>query len=102
MSEMRATYIPCASGNNAQTDCLFQIHGSLIEVIGHPIMHFCPDEARQAAQTLWTMADSIEGRKAPRGDTEAVLSLIVAADEMVRDATREAAPVAHGDHGSDR
>jgi len=83
MSEDRPVYIPCASGNDAQTDCLFRIRGSLVEVMGHPAMQFCPQDARSAAQTLWAKADSIEGRKAPRSDSDAVLALIEAAGALV-------------------
>jgi len=66
MSEIPPTYIPCAADNNAQTDCRFRIVGSLIEVLGHELLHFAPYEARSAAQTLWAMADSIEGVKTPQ------------------------------------
>jgi hypothetical protein len=80
-------YIPCASGNNAQTDCLFRIAGSLIELLGYPTMHFAPYEARRAAQTLWTMADSIEGKKTPRIDSTAGEGLVNAAVAVLRDAS---------------
>lgn len=68
MSEVRPVYIPCASSNNAQTDCLFRITGSLIELLGYPSMQFAPNEARSAAKTLWAMADSIEGKKTPQSE----------------------------------
>lgn len=68
MSEIAPVYIPCAAGNNAQTDCRFRIAGSLIEVLSHELLHFAPHEARCAAQTLWAMADSIEGKKTPQSE----------------------------------
>ena len=46
MSESRPVYIPCASGNQLMTDCLVRTHGDLIEMIGHPEMHFTPADAR--------------------------------------------------------
>lgn len=44
MSKTRPVYIPCASGNNAQTDCLLTRHGDLVRLIGHPQMDFAPDD----------------------------------------------------------
>ena len=44
MSEDRPVYIPCASGNNAQTDCLLARRGDLILLLGHAQMEFTPDD----------------------------------------------------------
>lgn len=50
MSEARPVYIPCASGNNAQTDCLVTRHGALVRLMGHPSMDFT---AADAAHLSW-------------------------------------------------
>ena len=46
MSESRPVYIPCASGNQLMTDCLVRTHDSLVEILGHPTMHFAPANVR--------------------------------------------------------
>lgn len=60
MSETRPTYVACASGSQLMADCLVRRHGSLIELVGHPIMHFTPGDARRLALTLQGMADAID------------------------------------------
>jgi hypothetical protein len=35
-------FIPCASGNNAQTDALVKVTGSLVCILGHAEMQFTP------------------------------------------------------------
>lgn len=45
MSEPKTTYIDCANGQIAQTDCCVRVAGSLVEVLGHPLMHFTPEDA---------------------------------------------------------
>lgn len=45
MSEERPTFIDCANGQVAQTDCCVRVAGNLVEVLGHPLMHFTPEDA---------------------------------------------------------
>ena len=59
MSEDRPVYIPCASGNQLMTDFVMQTRGSLIEIVGHPIMQLTPQDALWAARMLKAMADAI-------------------------------------------
>ena len=87
MSETPPTYIPCAAGGQSQRECLFRITGSLVELLGHAGMQFAPTDARTAAQTLWAMADSIDGKKTPRIDSQTVEALIEAAQDAVDDMT---------------
>lgn len=56
MSETRPSYIPCASGNNAQTDCLILRHGDLVRLLGHPSMDFTPEDAARLATALLHIA----------------------------------------------
>lgn len=44
MSEERPIFIDCANGQVAQTDCCVRVVGSLVEVLGHPLMHFTPED----------------------------------------------------------
>lgn len=44
MSVNRPVYIPCASGNNPQTDCSVFQYGNLIRLLGHPQMDFTADD----------------------------------------------------------
>lgn len=44
MSEPQSVYIPCASGNSVQTDCLITLRGDLIMLLGHPAMQFTADD----------------------------------------------------------
>lgn len=89
MSEISPIYIPCAAGGQSQRECLLQITGSLIELLGHAGMQFTPADARSAAKALWAMADSIEGKKAPRIDSQAVEALVNAAWVVVLETYRE-------------
>lgn len=58
MSELiRPTYVPCASDNNAMTDCMVTIRGSLVYLIGHAEMIFCAGDARVLAQVLLNAAE---------------------------------------------
>lgn len=52
MSETTPLYVPCASGVNAQTDCLVIKHGDLIRLVGHSIMDFDPISARALIRTI--------------------------------------------------
>ena len=52
MSEDRALYIPCASGEQTQTDFLIQRRGDLVQILGHPDMLLTPKDALQAASAL--------------------------------------------------
>ena len=93
MSEDHPTYIPCASGNQAQTEFLIRRHGDLIETIGHPTTHLTPADARSAAKAYMALADAIEGKKPPEIDPEAVFDLIDAAHSLIANA----APFEEGD-----
>lgn len=61
MSESIFTYITCASGNNAFTDCLIRQHGDLIRLIGHPQMDFAPADARRLAKTILALLEESAG-----------------------------------------
>ena len=52
MSEDRALYIPCASGEQRQTDFLIQRRGDGVQILGHPDLLMTPKEALQAASAL--------------------------------------------------
>ena len=52
MSEDRAVYISCASGEQRQTDFLIQRRGDLVQILGHPDMLLTPKDALQAASAL--------------------------------------------------
>lgn len=56
MSESQPVYIPCASGEQMQTDFLIQRHGDLIQILGHPDMLMTPQDALQAATFLRKLA----------------------------------------------
>ena len=56
MSEDRAVYIPCASGEQTQTDFLIQRHGDLIQILGHPDRLMMPQDALPAATALKRVA----------------------------------------------
>ena len=56
MSEDRALYIPCASGEQTQTDFLIQRRGDLVQILGHPDMRLTPKDALQAASALKRVA----------------------------------------------
>ena len=56
MSEDRAVYIPCASGEQMQTDFLIQRHGDLVQILGHPDMLMTPKDALSAATALKRVA----------------------------------------------
>lgn len=59
MSELRPVYIHCASGTQTQTDCLVQRYGDLVQILGHPIMEFTPQDARNFAAQVQQVADAI-------------------------------------------
>lgn len=65
MSDIAPIYIPCAAGSNTQTDFLIRLsirsYGSLAEILGHPIMHLTPQDARKAAAALVAIADHADG-----------------------------------------
>jgi len=52
MSEDRPVYIPCASGNNAQTDCLIARRGDLVRLLGHAQIDFTPNDAARLGHAL--------------------------------------------------
>lgn len=59
MSELRPVYIHCASGTQAQTDCLVQRYGDLVQILGHPSMEFTPQDALDFAAQLERIAETI-------------------------------------------
>lgn len=60
MSESRPGYIPCASGNNAQTDVLVEKKGSLVRLLGHPSMDFTGRDAYALTQAVLAAIDPEE------------------------------------------
>jgi hypothetical protein len=56
MSEDRAIYIPCASGEQMQTDLLIQRRGDLVQILGHPDLLMTPKDALSAASALKRVA----------------------------------------------
>jgi hypothetical protein len=52
MSEVHPVYIRCASGSNSHTDCVVRRFGELTEILGHPLMHFAPDDAVRFATAI--------------------------------------------------
>ena len=52
MSEDRAIYIPCASGEQRQSDFLIQRRGEWVQILGHHDLLMSPKEALQAASAL--------------------------------------------------
>ena len=58
MSELHPTYIPCASENNAFTDCLLVRAGDLIRILGHPKMDFTAEEAKRLAYHILDLLDN--------------------------------------------
>lgn len=87
MTETAPTYIPCASGTQLMTDCLVQRYGSLVEIIGHPSMHYTPTDARRLALTLLEVADTIEGQETAQTRLAAVNDLRDAAENLADGAT---------------
>ena len=82
MSENRAVYIPCASGEQTQTDFLIQRHGDLVQILGHPDLLLTPKDALSAATALKRVAmtalvDSMQQSEA--------LEVLVAAFERMND-----------------
>jgi hypothetical protein len=87
VSEIAPQYIPCAAGNQTQTDFLIRPHGALVEILGHATMHLAPQDARKAAFALLAIADRADGRTTPHGASEAVVALVEAADHLINGAT---------------
>ena len=56
MSEDRDLYIPCASGEQRQTDFLIQRRGDWVQILGHPDLLMTPKDALQAASALKRVA----------------------------------------------
>ena len=52
MSEDRAIYIPCATGEQMQADFLIRRLGDWVQILGHPDMLLTPKDALQAASAL--------------------------------------------------
>lgn len=69
MAESYATYIDCASGQSAQTDCCVRVAGSLVEILGHPLMHFTPNDAAVLGSVLLDAAQKA-GWKNPAEDSD--------------------------------
>ena len=59
MSEARPEYIPCAAGNNLHTECLARRQGDLVQLLGHPDMHFTPQDATRLAVLINRLATEI-------------------------------------------
>lgn len=57
MSEVHPVYIRCASGSNAHTDCVVRRFGDLVEILGHPLMQFAPDDAVRFATAILHAAE---------------------------------------------
>ena len=49
-------YIPCASGEQRQTDFLIQHRGDWVQILGHPDILMTPKDALQAASALKRVA----------------------------------------------
>lgn len=60
MSESRPVYIACASGTQAQTDCLVQPFGSLVRLVGHPFMDFTGRDAYALAKAILAAIDPVD------------------------------------------
>ncbi len=67
MSENRPTYIPCASGTQAQTDVCVQVKGSLVEMQAHPQTWLTPEDAASLGVVLLHAAQQA-GFCLPDGD----------------------------------
>lgn len=67
MSETHPVYIACASGTQAQTDCLVQPFGSLVRLLGHPSMDFTGRDAYALAKAILAAIDP-EERPYPSAD----------------------------------
>ena len=52
MSENLPSYIRCASGSNSHTDCVVRLFGDCVEILGHPLMLFAPDDAVRFATAV--------------------------------------------------
>lgn len=60
MDELRPVFIACASGNNAQTDCLVEQNGSLVRLLGHQQMDFTGRDAYELAKAILAAIDPID------------------------------------------
>lgn len=59
MAESYANYVDCASGQSAQTDCCVRVVGGLVEILGHPLMHFTPNDAAILGSVLLRAAEQV-------------------------------------------
>jgi hypothetical protein len=66
MSEARAEYIPCAAGNNLHGDVMVRRVGDLVEILGHPQMHFTAADATRLAVRINAIATAIQHEDPPR------------------------------------
>lgn len=65
MNEERPTFIDCANGQVAQTDCCVRRAGSLVEVLGHAMTLMTASDARKAGEAYIALADAIGHEKSP-------------------------------------
>ncbi|NJM13782.1 MAG: hypothetical protein HC889_19760 [Synechococcaceae cyanobacterium SM1_2_3] len=89
MSEDRAVYIPCASGEQTQTDFLIQRHGDLVQILGHPDLLLTPKDALQAATALKRVAMAALVDSMQQGEA---LEVLDHAFERMNDADDERLP----------
>jgi hypothetical protein len=61
MTEIHPAYVPCASGCQAQTDCLVQRFGDLVQIAGHSEMTFTCGDGRELARQIWRTCEAIDG-----------------------------------------
>lgn len=93
MSETTPLYVPCASGVNAQTDCLVIKHGDLIRLVGHSIMDFDPASARALIRTIdqylppeeASPEDGLEDEVWMAASGDAVVDDVIGGDAVVDD-----------------
>jgi hypothetical protein len=69
----RPVAIHCAAGGDAFADVVVQRRGGLIQLIGHPVADFTPDDAEKLADALRDEAFRIRHAemRAPRAVLEA-------------------------------
>lgn len=79
MSEPTTTYIACASGNNAQTDCLVMAHGDLVRLVGYSKMDFDPDSVRQLVRAIARQLppEPVEREPVGRNSGDAVVDAVI-------------------------
>ncbi|CDH44744.1 hypothetical protein [Candidatus Contendibacter odensensis] len=83
MSEDRAVYISCASGEQMQTDFLIQRRGDLVQILGHPDLLMTPKDALSAASALKRFAMAALVDSMQQSET---LDILAVAFERMNDA----------------